>query len=454
MTKLSVIVPVYNGEKYLEKTLDSLVEQTTEDFEVIIADDGSTDSSADIIKRYCDEYVDFFCIKLAHSGVYAARNAAIERARGEYLLFLDCGDMLTFDSIEKLLECGKKDSLDIVLGRLWRFGDIEYKYSKRDDTLVVMTDADKLETSFLWSTQLGNKAIKKKIVDLYSIAFADLSAYGEDLFIMQCIMQSSKIGGCPEFILEKHVPHLTDGYSRFEMPTMENLKSAIYVQNEIYSMATQSIEALTGSIDGDEAYLQAVMYHSYELFLNNFYRRFWYMDDETLTVMRDEFKNMSALIKKEKFDALVKENPELRLPYIYVNQQEAADESLISVMFDVSRADMTAVLRSLYLQNYPFFEICIRRSDYDSEFFPAELKSMKNLIIIDEKDFFRAARIKSHGRYVITLRGSDPVDYRVFSSIAASRIPPMLVQYEFAAKRRSLQARKTLKDKGLNLKDK
>jgi len=454
MTKLSVIVPVYNGEKYLEKTLDSLVEQTTEEFEVIIVDDGSTDSTPEIIKRYCDEYVDFFCINIAHSGVYAARNAALPRARGEYLLFLDCGDMLTFDSVEKLLERGKAESLDIVLGRQWRFGDIEYKYSKRDDTLVVMNGADKLETSFLWSTELGNKAIKKKIVELYSISFADLTAYGEDLFIMQCIMQSSKIGGCTEFILEKHVPHLTDGYSQFELPTLDNLKSAVYVQNEIYAMASQCIESRTGAIDGDEAYLQSVMYHSYDLFIKNFYRRFWYMDEESLTFMRDEFKEMSALIKKEKFDALVKENPELRLPYIYVNKQEAVNESLISVMFDVSGEAMTDVLRSVYLQDFPFFEVFIRSSDYESGFVPEDIRNMENLIVIDGKDFFREARAKSHGRYVITLRGSDPVDYRVFSSVAASRIPPMFVQYEFAAKRRSFQARKTLKDKGLNIQDK
>ena len=107
MVKLSVIIPVYNGEKYIEKTLDSLVEQTVEDFEVIIIDDGSDDKTGEIIKKYCDEYVDFFYINQPHSGVYAARNTGIKKARGEYIHFLDCGDKLTFESIEKQLEKGE-----------------------------------------------------------------------------------------------------------------------------------------------------------------------------------------------------------------------------------------------------------------------------------------------------------------------------------------------------------
>lgn len=455
MVKLSVIIPVYNGEKYIEKTLDSLVEQTVEDFEVIIIDDGSDDKTGEIIKKYCDEYVDFFYINQPHSGVYAARNAGIKKARGEYILFLDCGDMLTFESIEKLLEKGEADSLDIVLGRQWRFGDIEYKYFKRDDTLVVMNDVDKHETSLLYSGELGNKAIKKKIIELYNVSFADLSAYGEYLFIMQCVMNSSKIGGCTEFILEKHVPHLTDGYSRFEKPTMENFKSAVYVCDEIYDIANDSIERLTGErTDGDEAYLQAVMYHSYALMTENFYRRFWFADEEVLENMREEFKRMSARIKKEKFEQLVKDNPDLRLPYIYVSKDEAVSESLISVMFDVSGEHMTDVIKSVYLQNYPFFEVFIRRSDFESGYFPEELKNMKNLTVIDEKDFFRSARAKSHGKYVLTLRGKDVIDYRVFSSLAVSKIPASFIQYEFAARRRTLQARKSLKDRGLNIKDK
>ena len=144
----------------------------------------------------------------------------------------------------------------------------------------------------------------------------------------------------------------------------------------------------------------------------------------------------------------------MRLPYIYVDKDEAVGESLISVMFDISGEHMTDVIKSIYLQDYPFFEVFIRQSDYQSEYFPEELKGMKNLTVIDDKDFFRNARAKSHGKYVLTLRGKDVIDYRVFSSLAVSKIPASFVQYEFAARRRSLQARKSLKDRGLNIKDK
>ena len=97
-----VLLSSYNGEKYIENTLESMVTQTVENFEVIIVDDGSTDGTAEICKKYCDEYNDFFYIYQEHKGVYAARNAGIERAKCEYLLFLDCGDLLTDGTIEAI----------------------------------------------------------------------------------------------------------------------------------------------------------------------------------------------------------------------------------------------------------------------------------------------------------------------------------------------------------------
>ena len=90
--KISVIVPVYNVEPYLRKSINSLVEQTYSNLEIILVDDGSTDGSEAICDEYADRYPHIKVIHQKNAGQSAARNAGIEMAAGEWIAFLDSDD--------------------------------------------------------------------------------------------------------------------------------------------------------------------------------------------------------------------------------------------------------------------------------------------------------------------------------------------------------------------------
>ena len=93
MVKVSVIVPVYNMEKYLGECLSSLARQTFNDYEVIVINDGSTDSSEEIIAYYKKEYPKIFkSYSFKNQGISKTRNIGIEKANGEYLTFIDSDD--------------------------------------------------------------------------------------------------------------------------------------------------------------------------------------------------------------------------------------------------------------------------------------------------------------------------------------------------------------------------
>ena len=452
MNRMSVIIPVYNGEKYIEKTLESMVTQTVENFEVIIIDDGSTDATAEICKKYCDEYNDFFYIYQEHAGVYAARNKGIEKARFEYLLFLDCGDVLTDGSIEAVFKCSDENDADIVTGRCWRHGDIEYEYDKALDIVATMPSVEKFESWLLKNSELGAKAIRKKIFDLYNIRFLDLSAHGELLFLIQIIMKGVKISGCPDLILEKTVKHIEDGISQFEMPTYENLKSASYVISEIFEMGREAIIRETGNCDGDEAYIQEIVYMAYQFYLDNFYRKYWYMDEKTIVLMKDEFEKYVQYIKEERFKKLKDNNEDLRLPYIYIEKKDAASEPEFTIFFDLTNEnEFKPFLRSLYSQTYPFFEVMVPESRYNSEFFPEEFRKMENIVVLPDKNFHTQARKLAKSKKCFEIRNGAPLDRRVLQQTALSKVPAFMAQYIFTQKRQTLSARKTLKDKGLNL---
>ena len=92
MTKVSVIIPVYNTLEYLPKCLDSLVNQTLDDIELIIVNDGSPDDSHKLIKEYCEKYPNIKYYKKKNGGLSSARNYGIKKAVGEYIGFVDSDD--------------------------------------------------------------------------------------------------------------------------------------------------------------------------------------------------------------------------------------------------------------------------------------------------------------------------------------------------------------------------
>jgi len=113
----SIIVPVYNVEKYIKKCLDSIVNQDFHDYEVIVVDDGSTDGGSII----CDNYaINYPCIKVIHQqngGLSRARNVGIENAAGDYIMFVDSDDWIAEGTLKKFGEIVLQNDIDLVVGK-------------------------------------------------------------------------------------------------------------------------------------------------------------------------------------------------------------------------------------------------------------------------------------------------------------------------------------------------
>lgn len=116
--KVSILVPAYNVEEYLDECLQSLMHQTLKDIEVIVVDDGSTDKTGEIADKYAALDERFQVVHQAHQGVAEARNACLSLAAGQYIGFVDSDDYISEDGMEKLLLCAKTHAADIVLGSI------------------------------------------------------------------------------------------------------------------------------------------------------------------------------------------------------------------------------------------------------------------------------------------------------------------------------------------------
>lgn len=120
MPKVSVIVPIYNVEKYLARCLESLINQTLEDIEIICVNDGSTDNSADILTKFAEKDERIKVITQVNSGLSEARNAGISASTGKFIAFLDSDDFVDLDFYEALYNSAIKNNCDIACGNIIR----------------------------------------------------------------------------------------------------------------------------------------------------------------------------------------------------------------------------------------------------------------------------------------------------------------------------------------------
>ena len=137
---ISIIVPIYNVEKYLRQCLDSILNQTYQNFECLLINDGSPDNSADICREYVSKDSRFKYFEKENGGVSSARNLGIECSRGAYLTFVDSDDWLEHDALDRLYGALKKGNADISIGRYNSYDETRYVYMT-----YVMTPDDSLE---------------------------------------------------------------------------------------------------------------------------------------------------------------------------------------------------------------------------------------------------------------------------------------------------------------------
>ena len=126
MVKVSVIVPAYNVEKYLAECLDSLINQTLEDIEIIVINDGSTDCTLQILEEYAAKDRRIKIINQENAGQSVARNRGIDAAVGEYVAFVDADDWVDLDFFRKLYDAAKKENADVAAGGIL-FCDLNLK---------------------------------------------------------------------------------------------------------------------------------------------------------------------------------------------------------------------------------------------------------------------------------------------------------------------------------------
>ena len=195
MSKLvSVIIPVYNAEKYIGACIESLLNQTYKEIEIICVDDGSTDSSGSVCDYYAKKFLSVVVIHQENAGVSAARNKALSVARGEYFFFVDSDDSVPSNAIETLYNKIKSYDADIVVGNaMIEVSEKKHKlcFEISDDRLYHGNEIINNATVSAFSSVWG-KFFAKNIID--NVRFIEGKRINEDgFFVFQCLLKCKKI---------------------------------------------------------------------------------------------------------------------------------------------------------------------------------------------------------------------------------------------------------------------
>ena len=194
MPKVSVIVPVYNAEKYLEKCISSISNQTMQDLEILAINDGSTDKSLDILDKLTLKYKDKLRIfNKSNGGAGSARNVGLDNANGEFIKFVDADDYLKLDILDKMYSIAKENKVSLVrgnyqtiVGPIKTIDTCSWSDIKTSQVVNVKENKDYIVTE---TPGIGNKLIRRDLID--DLRFPEQTKW-EDLAIMPIIIASSE----------------------------------------------------------------------------------------------------------------------------------------------------------------------------------------------------------------------------------------------------------------------
>ena len=187
--KVSVIVPVYNVEKFIDKCLNSLVNQTLKEIEIIVVNDGTKDNSQKIIDKYVKKYPDKIKSYIKENGGQgSARNYGLEKANGEYIGYVDSDDFVEKDMYKKLYNKAKENNYDIVVCGNYNVSE-DYQ-NKNIDTFINNYNTD-LENIFFGKMAVWNKIYKRDILIKNKLEFKEKVWYEDLAFTLKAIMNSN-----------------------------------------------------------------------------------------------------------------------------------------------------------------------------------------------------------------------------------------------------------------------
>ncbi len=246
--KISIIIPVYNREKYIGECLDSVIRQTLVEKEIVCIDDGSTDNTVKILESYAEIVSSIVILKQTHSGVSAARNYGIEKAKGEYIAFMDSDDCYPNDNVLEYMYNKAKEYGALIVGGGVAAMELEnptaeyiygnpYSFYRKEEMVSFLDDAT---IGGFW-----RNIYKKEFLIENDIKFPNVSVLEDTFFLFLAKLKAKRYLKVPKLVYVYHIGYrhkpITDGETLeaadmiSQMLKLAKKNHASKIQKQIYA---------------------------------------------------------------------------------------------------------------------------------------------------------------------------------------------------------------------------
>lgn len=370
--RISVIIAAYNAEKYLAETLDSIVNQTIDNYEILVVNDGSTDGTMDILRAYQKDYLHLKVIDKENGGPSSARNAALAAANGEYVYFLDADDIVEPDTLSALYERAEEQNADLVIAKYDIFNQYRTFTVNDLNELVELDKIERYDSRILWTFSLSNKLFRRSVIASCGLEFPPISYSEDGVFTMNFVYRANCIAGLDKVIF--HYRRMADqeadpitasisqdkirDYIEAHRLIMKAAKKSILVDYLQYSSMEQAEE----QDEEIRKYVQTISRKEIQILLEQFYGRFWSMEEETAALLVEEIMDKLQELDMRDISLLADSHPECSFARLCAKQEDVLSHAFFTFVLygeDGKEDAFLNVLESVTVQNLVSLRIIV-----------------------------------------------------------------------------------------------
>lgn len=387
---VSVIVPLYNNERYIAAALDSVLNQGVPEIEIIVVNDGSTDAGAEVVAGYMREHPEVRLINQPNSGVSAARNNGLDHATGTFVGFLDSDDVYRPGALGDMLTIAEKRGADLVVGEARSVGVFKtdnLPQSKRlsNESLIPQDSLD-----LVYNFSNCNKLFRKSIIDEYHLRYKKLKHAEDGLFLYEYVSVCGLITGCPRYVYEYNKRLSLDAKSALKTLDSSKFHDAMEACEGIASLSRDWSEEFGAELN--TRILRITV-------MGEYYRRLWTLDNDLLVEVLSAASKYRDLVGEERWVQICKMNADLGCEDHLRTKEEVLASPLITVVVPEGLGPSAYLncLGTLFFQICPSFEILV--SGEYKDITPDEFRNQANLSFFDGSPLEAIINI-SRGRFV------------------------------------------------------
>lgn len=425
--KISVIVTAYNLEKYLPQTLDSLKKQRLKSFEVIIVDDGSTDSTPLIIDSYVKENPSFKKITIEHKGLAASRNEGLKAAKGDYVTFLNGDDLYTGLFLSSMLDAAQKNNADMAVGRMSSFDAFGRHTFSSTGELARRRLTDRFDTDLIWNPSLSNKLFRRSKVNDLGLTLPDCGVAQDAVFSMAFALKCNCIACSHRGYMLYRARGLDKDISSASAQLNDYLTAYEIIRAAAYESFVTAIEQAGTQFDKDELlklqddYFDQLYLKELTIIFHRFYRRFWSLSEEDIGLVSDAVKELRSKITVQANKKIARWNRDIfNDGSLILTRKEMAQNPVVCICVcgNLTKEQLETELDYIYRQSFPAFELAVH-SDL-RKIFPKKWKKYENVRFVNAgtQAHFKDSCLETTGaQYIMFLDRFTYIDLKGISHL-------------------------------------